>query len=277
MTTLPHFASLISAPNQPDFEWFSDLAEHLLNHTALVINGQTHRLKEIEFYYNGPGHEDPFTHSDSHQLKTAQWYFHREGDGYRGGSFKGLDISFGPEDAHGGILIRTIETPDGTIINGCSLCVDHMLKITQKDNIATLDEGLLDNHVWQEELLVHLAPHQWEAQQVIATARVGLTLKRYYANKTMPQYIMKPYRFLTDPKIKKGKLHTVIALHQSGLDVEAIFKQTRSPKKTIKGYIQQYSAGTQLDATKSFHGKSLKSADLARLHGTWSALFGSNA
>lgn len=39
-------------------------------------------------------HFDSFTHADEQQKKNGQWYFHKMGKGYKGGSYKGLDITF---------------------------------------------------------------------------------------------------------------------------------------------------------------------------------------
>ncbi|KAJ3085695.1 hypothetical protein HK102_013922 [Quaeritorhiza haematococci] len=64
-----------------------------------TISGHVHhyyRLSEIEFYfYDKCHHPDPFTHKQPQQLTRAQWYFHKQGNSYRGGTWKGLDITFG--------------------------------------------------------------------------------------------------------------------------------------------------------------------------------------
>jgi len=97
---------------------FSDIANNLLNKAILVINGKHHRFVEIEFYYkNGANHDDTFTHGDEIQRTSGKWYFHRMGNGYKGGSYKGIDLTFGgqgPEGSkvYGGILIRAIEPLD---------------------------------------------------------------------------------------------------------------------------------------------------------------------
>jgi len=94
---------------------FARISNRLLNEVALVINGQPHRLAEIAYYYEGGNHHDTFTHCDPLQQTTANWYFHKSGATYKGGSYKGLDITFGGQvgadgkRAFGGILIRAIE------------------------------------------------------------------------------------------------------------------------------------------------------------------------
>ncbi len=41
---------------------------------------------------------DPFSHCDAMQQTCAQWYFHKTGGKYRGGTYKGLDVTFGIEN-----------------------------------------------------------------------------------------------------------------------------------------------------------------------------------
>lgn len=255
---------------------FASIASELIGGCSLVVAGQPHRLREIEFYYQDEHHDDPFAHGDPVQRTSGRWYFHREGDSYRGGSFKGLDITFGPEGPFGGILIRTIEAPDGTVINGCSLCVDHLLSQTEKPDVATLDGQIGERRVWDTSSPLHLARIEPpEGREIVATARVGLTLKMMFRNPEMPRYIMARYRFLDEPSIKKGKIHTVIALHQRGLDPAGIRARTRSPGKTIERYLTAYREGLTLEDFKGFRGRSLKTEDLCKLHGAWQTAFGS--
>ncbi len=254
---------------------FAAIADRLLVGCALQVAGAPYRLREIEFYYQDEAHHDPFAHGDPLQRTSGRWYFHREGGSYRGGSFKGLDVCFGPVGPFGGILIRTLEAPDGTVINGCSLCVDHLLEKTGHPDVASLDGVLGERAVWDRSAPLHLAPIEAgpERPTVLATARVGLTLKMMARYPTMPQYIFARYRFLTDPSIKKGKVHSVIALHQRGLSVPEIRALTRSPGKTIERYLTAYREGLALEGFTSFRGRSLKTEDLCRLHGAWHSAF----
>src|SRR4051812_3609018 len=96
-------------------QWFSQIAERLLNATDFVIAGVPHEILEVEFYYRGAEHEDPFAHGDPVQRFPDRWYFHRTGGVYRGGSFKGLDLTFGNRTARAGILIRSLRLPDGEV------------------------------------------------------------------------------------------------------------------------------------------------------------------
>lgn len=89
----------------------------------------------------------------------------------------------------------------------------------------------------------------------------------------MPAYIMRGYRFLTDPTIKKGKVHSVIALHKAGRSPDEIKAATRSPAKSIKGYVEAFEVGRGLGSFNGFRGKALKTADLCQLHGAWHQAF----
>ncbi|HVK68825.1 MAG TPA: hypothetical protein VM694_30415, partial [Polyangium sp.] len=78
----PILASTLPGPGVPDelhVEAFRRAADVLLNHATLFIAGSPHRLTEIEFYWHGPGHEDPFAHRDPIQVDSGIWYFHRQG------------------------------------------------------------------------------------------------------------------------------------------------------------------------------------------------------
>src|SRR5258708_6344224 len=79
--------------------WFTRLATAILNGARLWAGNEPHRFTEVEIYYHGPGHPDPFAHRDPVQLDCGRWYFHRTGGVYRSGSFKGLDLAFGQDKA----------------------------------------------------------------------------------------------------------------------------------------------------------------------------------
>jgi len=98
--------------------WFDRIAQALLNGASLVVGGLAHRLVEIEVYYRSPEHPDPFAHAQAIQHECGRWYFHKTGTGYRGGSYKGFDLTFGDGVVHAGILIRGIELPSGSLISG---------------------------------------------------------------------------------------------------------------------------------------------------------------
>lgn len=192
---MSHDLDLFHPPaSTTDEAWFSALADLLLNRCDLLVGGAPHRIVELEVYYHSDAHPDPFIHGDALQKTCGRWYFHRNSGEYRGGSFKGLDLSFGPEGLVGGLLIRTLAAPDGAVINGCSLCVDHLLAQTGYAHVRDLDAALGERLVWEDggPLQLVLAQPPREAP-ILATARVGLTLKRAHQLKRMPAYLMRPY------------------------------------------------------------------------------------
>src|SRR6187200_1023890 len=135
--------------------WFAGIAAALLNRTRWVIAGRPHRLTECEFYYRGPAHDDPFTHGDPVQVHAGRWYFHKTAGVYRGGSFKGVDITFGDGTARGGILIRGLELPDGAMIDGPSLLVDHVLTRCGAASVAALDRTVAGRLAWDPGSPMH--------------------------------------------------------------------------------------------------------------------------
>src|SRR5262245_6620331 len=192
-------------------DWFAGIADHLLNRTRLVVADTPHRPIEIEFYYRGPGHEDPFTHGDPIQSNRGLWYFHKTAGVYRGGSFKGIDVTFGAGPGRGGILFRGLESPDGTIIAGPSLVVDHVLRLCGKVTVAELDESIGERFAWDPSSPLQFEESPNLAKAILACARVGLSLRKARPGSTMPKFLTRPYRFLTEPtRTAKGKVQMVL-------------------------------------------------------------------
>ncbi|KZV87201.1 hypothetical protein EXIGLDRAFT_652341, partial [Exidia glandulosa HHB12029] len=139
---------------------FAAIAHELCNCTHLRLHTGSgsyldYSIAEVEFYLMKDGHHDPFCHGADAQKVLGHWYFHRAptrtggasstssaAGGYRGGTRKGLDLTFGgPVDcgAVGGILLRSIRrTSDDKLISGPSLLVDELLKQCSVTSVATL-------------------------------------------------------------------------------------------------------------------------------------------
>src|SRR5262245_24505099 len=167
-------------PDDAAFQtWFRAIAQRLLCGWQLSVNGVPHRLTEVEFYYYGGAHLDLFSHRDPIQKALARWYFHRTAGVYRGGSFKGFDLTFAGPGAFGGVLIRGIEPEGGALIDGPSLSVDHLLRTTGHATVAALDEAIAGRPAWDTSSPLHLA---WlpevAPRAVLESARVGLSLKK---------------------------------------------------------------------------------------------------
>lgn len=226
-------------PEQSIDAWFEEIARRLLWGACLDTPAERFFIREVEFYLHGPGHEDPFAHQHPKQLEVGTWYFHRAGQShgsYRGGSFKGLDITFG-EGAFGGILIRTLDTPGG-VINGSSLCVDALLEACACRTVAELDAAVAGREIDDRESPLRVwfcAPNDFTLYR---SARVGLTLKRAAEHPTMPDFIERPYRFMVAPwEIKKGRDLLARSLFREGHGVEEIAALLGSGEAAVRRWV----------------------------------------
>jgi hypothetical protein len=251
-------------------EWFTAIATRLLDGCRLVGADQPHRFAEVEIYYCGGDHADRFTHCDPLQRESGRWYFHRTRGTYRGGSFKGFDLTFGDGTAFGGVLIRGLVAPDGTLIDGPSLCVDHLLKTTRHAAIAPLDQAIGGRAAWEEGNPLRLEEAPAEGRRLYRSGRVGLTLKRAQPPSDLPRYILRAYRYLTEPRrTSKGKPYLVLALYAQGVAPDDIPGLTGCPVKSVQRYIEDFEAGRQEPDFGAYFGQELGPRELCRLHGTW--------
>jgi hypothetical protein len=254
-------------------DWFPRIAQRLLNGCRLIAGRRAHRLIEIEFYWWSAAHPDPFTHRDPIQYSIGHWYFHRTRGTHRGGSFKGLDLTFGQGESSGGILVRGLETPDGALIDGPSLCVDYLLGATGSAGVAALDRAANDRLAWDDgNPLLLRATDEEDERPLIRSPRVGLSLKRVRSREEATRYLMRPYRYLSEPRrTKKGKWHVVLALHARGESVETIHHTTNCPRHTIERYLAEFEAGRKEADFTPYFDRDLTPAELCRLYGVWCA------
>jgi hypothetical protein len=254
-------------------DWFDRIATRLLYGSRVSVGKESYRFVEIEFYYCGDLHPDPFTHRDPLQLECGRWYFHRTRGTYRSGSFKGLDLTFGDGEAFGGVLIRGIETSDGTLIDGPSLCVDHLLASAGMKTVAAFDKAIEGRLAWDPENPLSLEARDAEKEEeYVRSARVGLSLKKISVTDGAAKYIMRAYRYLSEPRrTSKGKIHMVLALHARGVDPEKIREITGCPKQSIQRYIDDFEAGRKEKDFAEYVGVDLNPKALCRLYGTWCA------
>jgi hypothetical protein len=256
--------------------WFGTVVDRLMNKCDLVIAKTRYRFSELETYYYGGAHLDLFAHRDPVQLEDGRWYFHRTAGEYRGGSFKGLDLAFGDGKSYFGILIRGVVALDGNMLDGPCVTVDHMLAQNKAASVAALDGIINERKVWDASSPLHLVPAEKpRTHQVYATSRVGLTLKKAKGKPDAPKFVLRPYRFLTEPKeISKGRPHLILALHRAGQKPKEIREITGVAQGTIDRYIADFELGTVLDKFDSYIGAELSTADLCKMIGTWHAKYG---
>jgi hypothetical protein len=257
-------------------QWFDDIAGRLLCGCTFLVGSEPHRFTEIEFYYHGGAHLDPFTHRDPIQRHTGLWYFHRTGGIYRGGSFKGFDLTFGGESAFGGVLIRGIEQIEGDLVDGPSLSVDHLLARTEAVDVATLDEAIESRPGWDPDNPLRLLwLDRMEERRLVKCFRVGLSLKKHRKSEPPPRYIMKSYRYLSEPRrISKGKLHMALGLHAQGATPAEIRETTGCTRGALERYIADFEEGKKEADFDSYFGIELGPKELARLYGLWHAMYG---
>lgn len=227
------------------FECFEVIGRSLLTSIGIEGFGKRFSFVEIEFYYTSEHHPDPFTHCDDAQANFLRWYLHRTGSGLRSGSFKGLDLTIGGAGTYGGILVRSLELDDGTVVNGPSLCVDALIAAAGVDTVRDLHDLIGEraaNGVETELRLVSTTPRDLE---VHSSSRVGLSLKSASSDGSHRDFILRPYRFLTRPReVKKGRVNHVLALHHAGLTPDRIQRITGSPRKTVTEYVAWAQHGT---------------------------------
>ncbi len=253
---------------------FAACAQWLLQSAVLYAGGRPHRITELEVYWHGPHHPDNFTHGDPQQREFGRWYFHRQGETYKSGTYKGLDIAVGNAAAAGGLLLRGLApvTDAGGatgIIDGPSLCVDQILRCTGQPSVAALAasfDGVIDE---TPDSPLYLASTQGaHAGPVFRSPRVGLTLRRDAAQAV---FLGRSYRFLSEPRrIKKGRLHLVLGMHRDGLTPAQICEHTGYAATAVARHIAAFEAGKS-HSPAEFRGD-LTSDTLCQLLGACAAV-----
>ena len=254
------------------------LAEALLRRFALVAGGRRHRIVELELYYWGGGVRDPHAHRDPVQLDPNRWYFHRRGGSYRGGTFKGLDLTFGRPGSYGGVLLRSLRDDAGALVSGPSLLVDRLLSLTGAASIAELDARIAGREATDPASPLHLSPAEPLPALPLRTARVGLTLepKSGASREELAAHLFRPDRYLTAPReVKKGRVHTVLALLQSGASPEEVRAETGSPLPSVERIRGAYLRGLR-EGRLELAGRPTSTTEIARRHGAWAARYGAD-
>lgn len=262
-----------SLPTDPRPE-FVRAATALLTACELVIAGTAVRLLEVEAYYYGPGHPDPYTHRDPLQQQPGRWYFHRRHGHYRGGTFKGLDLTLGDGSAYYGLLLRALEPAEGGIVDGPCRVVDYLLARGGWGSVASLDAVIAGRTVADSSSPLYLRSAAVPCiAPVYATARVGLSWSKAQTDPAAWAYVGRRYRFLTQPRaIRPGKPQTVVALYEQGDPVGLIAARTGCPRRVVERYVAAYevgrAAGDRVRVGPAGR-EPMTGADLCRLLGAW--------
>jgi 3-methyladenine DNA glycosylase Mpg len=187
--------------NSLDPTEFHSIAEKIINSCQLSVNGTNFWISEIEFYLHSPKHPDPCVHCNEDQLLKFSFYFHRSGksktSGYKGGTFKGVDLTFGDGEIYFGILIRTIEN-ENEIVEGPCRVVNKILELYEVKSISELTHDTNLNIYQNHRNLVLISATRNE--KIYMGTRIGLGDK---------EYSDKIYRYATN-KVKKEKKKLIV-------------------------------------------------------------------
>jgi len=264
------------SPSEGDVSsWFGRMAQIILNHSLLRTGNQDLRPVETEFYYHGPGHPDPFTHQHPIQAECGKWYFHRQGTGYRAGSFKGLDLSTGCDattqsPAFGGILLRGLQVENGKVIDGPSLCVDQILKLNTFTHPAQLDRAIANRVAWDDQNPLRLVASQLPQRAIYQSPRIGLNLKGQHDAARL--FLGRQDRYLSMPdQTRKGKSLLIAGLLSKGFDRESIRTITRSSFRNIDQVIKTFMRGTENPNLSRFQESFSTLTERLEFQGSWHA------
>src|SRR5439155_4918665 len=176
--------------------------------------------------------------------KPALWYFHKTRGVYRAGSFKGVDLTFGDGTAHAGMLFRGVEKEDGSLVDGPSLLVDHLLAKTGKRDVLTLDLAISGREAGDPDSPLYLEVVDEPPRPIFLSTRVGLSLRRTKPTERNVNFLLRPYRYLTEPgRTAKGKVYLVLSLIKQGLSDEEIRRATNCPAGTVRRYREDFEEG----------------------------------
>ena len=111
---------------------------------------------------------------------------------------------------------------------------------------------------------------------ILRTSRVGLSLKKLKKSDPPTRFIMRPYRYLSEPRrISTGKQHMVLALHTQGKSQSEIRELTGCTTGAMERYRADIEEGKKEESFDGYFGAELGPKELARLQGLWQAKHGS--
>ena len=232
-------------------EKFFKMCDTILNKYALRVNDELYEFMELEVYLYCDGHLDPYVHKAKDQSIPEMFYFHKSGNSYKGGTYKGLDITFGfkEKEAYGGILVRSIRKIGETnTIEGPCKTVDKILEICKKDSIQDL---VGDKQMKINNDILKIEKHNMQVtDKTIRSPRVGLKLKK----PPYEEYTMKRYRYTKGVCISKYKPLILLSTYLDGDEYD----------KKIETYIEEFKKDIDLN---EYYGKNMTTKELIRVYG----------
>ena len=169
-------------------------------------------------------------------------------------------------------------TPVTAPEDGLTASVDSLLARTEARDVASLDEAIAGRTAWDPDNPLRLEMVDPDERTLLRTPRVGLTLKRMRKAPEPPRFLMRNYRFLSEPRrISKGKPHMVLSMYAAGAGVDQITLATGCPKGTVARYAADYEAGLLETDFGPYFGAELGTKEICRLYGAWNAHWGSGA
>jgi hypothetical protein len=234
---------------------FHELADVLLNQTLIEVGKTNYRVCEIEFYAYSVNHQDPYAHRHPEQLKFGDWYLHqiktKTGFSFKGGKFKGVDLTLGDGKNYLGVLIRSIESvTTGKRIDGPSLVVDEFLSCLK---VASVSAAAQSN----EFVISLLTDPSLESKEFFMGPRVGLQPDSDRGEGIL-HFLFMPLRYITEPiKSKRGK--ALLFLHQMCLDgSEKAVERMGVREAEAKKYLMWFEAGLKKSITEIQFGDSIE-------------------
>lgn len=219
------------------------VATRVLRRGVLRAGTLSLRPVEVEGYVSASAHPDPFAHARPEQASIGAWYFHRVGESFRGGTFKGVDLTFGGTHARAGLLIRAAVADDGRRIDGPSLLVDAVLRATGHGTVSSLARACAEGD--HDALSLRLDERE-RGDAIFAGPRVGLTLRRALSAERV-FFLPRAYRFVVDPKrATKGRPQLALGMYSQGADAPSIAGVTGTPLAQVRRWIDAYEGGREM-------------------------------
>lgn len=190
-------------------ELFEKIADALINNSRVEVGKNRFQIKEIEFYLHRPEHNDPYVDRSDAQRTFGLWYLNRftSHDTYdERNRYKRIDITFGENGTHGGILIRSIkplsEPHTPMVIAGPSKVADKIRAYVTEagsslDNIKKDQEG----YVFSSESPLRIVAADNFGRKILSYSRHGLSDKKEGG----AEYHSRHYRFFDDECLAKIK------------------------------------------------------------------------